>query len=255
MCYMGFFFSFFLFKELSGEFCTNFNLESPSSGNGFRQHPNNRIYGSQEKGFYRHEKIHNLHKPAAAQALGSNRTDGFSDGEKSRMKADSIAGYDTDSSQESKDRGSVSSRKSRGWKPMRETLNVDSIFSESDKKERSSKPKLNVSNKSKPEKDQSSNNWPKENSNQKGLMTIYEDETKQTGSRSSLDSVGKGNTEKGKGLTERRINTDNWQMQRTESGYESSDHISNASANLDSPAIEGTNSGDTPTVKELAVGR
>nr|XP_034968203.1 inactive ubiquitin carboxyl-terminal hydrolase 53 isoform X1 [Zootoca vivipara]XP_034968204.1 inactive ubiquitin carboxyl-terminal hydrolase 53 isoform X1 [Zootoca vivipara] len=239
-------------RDLSGEVRPNFKPGSPPSGNGFKQHSNERVYGSQGKGPYRHEKVHNQIRPTA-QVLGSNKTDGFSDGEKmNRVKTDSTTGYDTDSSQDSKDKGSISSSKSRsrGWKPMRETLNVDSIFSESEKKEHSSKPKLNASNKPKHEKEQSSNNWPKETRSQKGLMTIYEDEAKQKGSRSSLDSEGKGNAEKSVGFTERKSHTDSWQIQRTESGYESSDHISNASANLDSPVIEGTSPVDTTTIKE-----
>ncbi|XP_044284385.1 inactive ubiquitin carboxyl-terminal hydrolase 53 [Varanus komodoensis] len=238
-------------KDLSGEIHANFKPGSPPSGNGFRQHSNERVYSSQGRGPYKHEKIHNPIR-TTTQMLSSNKTDGFSDGEKmSRIKADSITGYDTDSSQDSKDKGSVSSSsksRSRGWRPMRETLNVDSIFSEPEKKEHSSKPKLNASNKPKLEKEHSSNNRPKENPSPKGLMTIYEDETKQAGHRSSLDSERKGNAEKGKGITERKVHSDTWQIQRTESGYESSDHISNASANLDSPVIEGTSPVDT-TIK------
>ncbi|XP_054845945.1 inactive ubiquitin carboxyl-terminal hydrolase 53 isoform X2 [Eublepharis macularius] len=239
-------------RELPGEISCNFKAGSPPSGSEFRSHSNERIYNSQGRGPYRHDKIHNQIRPGM-RALGTNKTDGFPDGEKmSRVKADSTAGYDTDSSQDSKDKGSISSCKSRsrGWKPMRETLNVDSIFNDTEKKEHSSKPKLNASSKSKHEKEPSSNNWPKENLNQKGLMTIYEDDTKQTGSRNSLDSEGKGNIEKGKGFTERKIHADGWQIQRTESGYESSDHISNASASLDSPVIEGTSPVDTTTMKE-----
>lgn len=243
-----------MFLELSGETRSNFKPGSPPSENGFRSHSNERIYNSQGRGPYKHDKIHNQIRPGIP-ALGSNKNNGFPEREKvNRVKTDSTAGYDTDSSQDSKDKGNISSGKSRsrGWKPMRETLNVDSIFNDTEKKEHSSKPKINASNKSKHEKDQSSNNWPKENANQKGLMTIYEDETKQTGSRNSLDSESRGNAEKSKGFTERKIHTDGWQIQRTESGYESSDHISNASANLDSPVIEGTSPVDTTTVKETA---
>lgn len=171
-----------------------------------------------------------------------------------RSRIDNTTGYETDSSQDSRDKGSVvsSSRsKSKAWKPMRETLNVDSIFSETEKKQHSPRHKANQSNKAKQEKEQSFNKWPKENQTQKSLMTIYEDETKQeTGSRSSLDSDGKGNLEKGKGFTERKVHGDNWQIQRTESGYESCDHISNGSATLDSPVIEGTNPVDIRGVKE-----
>lgn len=239
-------------KDLPGEVRTNFKPGSPPSGNGFRQHSNERLYGSQGRGLYRHEKVHNPIKPTT-QRFCSNKMDEISDGEKTnRVKADGIPFYDTDSSQDSKDKGSVSSSsrsRSRGWKPMRETLNVDSIFSETEKKEHNSKPKLNASSKTKHEKEQSSN-CPKDNPSQKGLVTIYEDEAKHVGSRSSLDSEEKGNLEKAKGIIERNVHIDSWQIQRTESGYESSDHISNASANLDSPVIEGTSPVNTAAVKE-----
>ncbi|KAM6441289.1 ubiquitin carboxyl-terminal hydrolase 53 [Liasis olivaceus] len=239
-------------KDLSGETHTNFKPGSPPSGTGFRHHSNERLYGSHGRGHYRHEKTHNQIRPTV-QMFSSNKTESVSDGEKmNRMKTDSTAGYETDSSQDSKDKGSVSSSRSRsrGWKPMRETLNVDSIFIESEKKEYSSKSKLNASNKPKREKEQSSVNCPKENQSQKGLMTIYEDEAKQAGSQNSLDLERKGNREKTTGFIERKVHSDNWQIQRTESGYESSDHISNASANLDSPVTEGTSLVDTNTLKE-----
>ena len=85
---------------------------------------------------------------------------------------------------------------------MRETLNVDSIFNESEKRQHSPRHKSNISNKSKYSKDQSFNSCPKENPKQKCLMTIYEDEMKQeTGSRSSLEFNGKG-AEKNKALKE-----------------------------------------------------
>ncbi|XP_027545607.1 inactive ubiquitin carboxyl-terminal hydrolase 53 [Neopelma chrysocephalum] len=228
---------------------------SPPVGNGLRHCVDQRIYSSQGRGPYRHD---NAPHPAklSAHVLGSNKTEPFAAGEKpvTRTRPDGVTGYDTDTSQDSRDKGSVSSRsRSKGWKPMRETLNVDSIFSETEKKQHSPKHKANLSSKSKHEKERSFNHWPKENQVQKGLMTIYEDETKQdTGSRSSLDSEGKGNAEKSKGFTERKVHGDNWQIQRTESGYESSDHISNGSANPDSPVIEGINAADVKNVKESA---
>jgi hypothetical protein len=159
-----------------------------------------------------------------------------------KVKSDSVTGYDTDSSQDSREKGSSSNSsksRNRGWKPMRETLNVDSIFSESEKRQHSPRHKSNIGNKPKCSKDQGFSNWPKENLKQKCLMTIYEDEMKQEiGSRSSLESNGKA-AEKPKGLMESKGHGDIWQMQRTESGYESSDRISNGSANLDSPVIDG----------------
>ncbi|XP_066040967.1 inactive ubiquitin carboxyl-terminal hydrolase 53 [Chamaea fasciata] len=241
-------------RDLIGEDRSSVKSGSPPVGNGLRHCADQRIYGSQGKGPYRHDSQAPHQAKLSAHVLGSNKPEPFPAGDKpvTRTRTDGVTGYDTDTSQDSRDKGSSRSR-SRGWKPMRETLNVDSIFSETEKKQHSPKHKANLSSKSKHEKERSFNHWPKENQMQKGLMTIYEDETKQdTGSRSSLDSEGKGNAEKSKGFTERKIHGDNWQIQRTESGYESSDHISNGSANPDSPVIEGINAADAKNVKESA---
>ncbi|NWJ10956.1 UBP53 hydrolase, partial [Crypturellus undulatus] len=239
-------------RDLIVEDRSNFKSGSPPVGSGLRQYPDQRIYSSQGKGPYKHDSAAHQAK-LSVQVLGSNKTEAFPAGEKGmvRIRTDGVTGYDTDSSHDSRDKGSSSRSRSKGWKPMRETLNVDSIFSEAERRQHSPKHKANLNSKSKHEKERSFNHWPKENQVQKGLMTIYEDETKQdTGSRSSLDSEGKGNAEKSKGFTERKIHGDNWQMQRTESGYESSDHISNGSANLDSPVIEGISPADVKNIKE-----
>ncbi|NXU64114.1 UBP53 hydrolase, partial [Horornis vulcanius] len=241
-------------RDLIGEDHSSAKSGSPPGGNGLRHCADQRIYGSQGRGPYKHDNHAPHPAKLSAHVLGSNKTGPFPAGEKpvTRTRTDGVTGYDTDTSQDSRDKGSSRSR-SKGWKPMRETLNVDSIFSETEKKQQSPKHKANLSSKSKHEKERSFNHWPKENQMQKGLMTIYEDETKQdTGSRSSLDSEGKGNAEKSKGFTERKIHGDNWQIQRTESGYESSDHISNGSANPDSPVVEGINTADAKNVKESA---
>ncbi|KAM6301231.1 ubiquitin carboxyl-terminal hydrolase 53 [Aegotheles albertisi] len=240
-------------RDLIGEDRSNVKSGSPPVGNGFRHCADQRIYSSQGRGSNKHDSAPHQAK-LSVQVLVSNKTEAFPAGEKPviRMRPDG-PGYDTDTSQDSRDRGSTSRSRSKGWKPMRETLNVDSIFSETEKKQHSPKHKANPNSKSKHEKERSFSHWPKENQIQKGLMTIYEDETKQdTGSRSSLDSEGKGNAEKSKGFAERKIHGDNWQIQRTESGYESSDHISNGSANPDSPVIEGINPADVKNVKESA---
>ncbi|KFP76820.1 Inactive ubiquitin carboxyl-terminal hydrolase 53, partial [Apaloderma vittatum] len=243
-------------RDLIGEDRSYVKSGSPPVGNGFRHCADQRLYSSQGRGSSKHDSAPQQAK-LSVQVLGSNKTEAFPAGEKPviRTRIDGVTGYDTDASQDSRDKGSISSSRSRskGWKPMRETLNVDSIFSETEKKQHSPKHKANPNSRSKHEKERSFNHWPKENQIQKGLMTIYEDETKQdTGSRSSLDSEGKGNAEKSKGFTERKIHGDNWQIQRTESGYESSDHISNGSANPDSPVIEGNNPADVKNVKDGA---
>ncbi|XP_032256989.1 inactive ubiquitin carboxyl-terminal hydrolase 53 [Phoca vitulina] len=231
-------------KDLVDEDLPHFKSGSPPAPNGFRQYGNPHLYHSQGKGPCKHDRVAHQSR-ASAQTLSSSKSQILAPGEKvtGKVKSDSGTGYDTDSSQDSRDKGSSysgsSKSRTRGWKPMRETLNVDSIFNESEKRQHSPRHKSNISNKPKCSKDQSFNNWPKENPKQKCLMTIYEDDMKQEiGSRSSLESNGKG-AEKNKGLKETKVHGDNWQMQRTESGYESSDHVSNGSANLDSPVIDG----------------
>nr|XP_025869236.1 inactive ubiquitin carboxyl-terminal hydrolase 53 [Vulpes vulpes]XP_025869237.1 inactive ubiquitin carboxyl-terminal hydrolase 53 [Vulpes vulpes] len=243
-------------RDLVDEDLLHFKSGSPPAPNGFRQYGNPNLYHSQGKGPCKHDRVAHQSR-ASPQVLSSSKSQILAPGEKvtGKVKSDSGTGYDTDSSQDSRDKGSTysgsSKSRTRGWKPMRETLNVDSIFSESEKRQHSPRHKSNISNKAKCSKDQSFNNWSKENPKQKCLMTIYEDEMKQEiGSRSSLESNGKG-AEKNKGLKETTVHGDNWQMQRTESGYESSDHVSNGSANLDSPVVDGNGTGmDISGVKE-----
>lgn len=91
-------------------------------------------------------------------------------------------------------------------------------------------------------------------------MTIYEDEQRHEtgGSRSSLDSDSRGgysDKDRSKGSATLKVRSDNWKIQRTESGYESSDRLSNGSANLDSPVVENLSSKDLRTMPELHLTR
>ncbi|XP_019479352.1 PREDICTED: inactive ubiquitin carboxyl-terminal hydrolase 53 isoform X2 [Hipposideros armiger] len=231
-------------RDLVDEDLLHFKSGSPPTPNGFRQYGNPHLYHSQGRGPSKHDQSAHQSR-ASLQTPSSSKPQILVPGEKiiGKLKSDIGTGYDTDSSQDSRDKGSSCNgsgkSRNRGWKPMRETLNVDSIFNESEKGQHSPRHKSHISNKAKCGKDQGFNNWPKENPKQKCLMTIYEDEMKQEiGSRSSLECNGKG-AEKNKGVREAQVHGDNWQMQRTESGYESSDHVSNGSASLDSPGIDG----------------
>lgn len=232
-------------RDLVDEDVSSFKSGSPPAPDGFRQQGTPHLYHSQGRGPCKHDRAaHESH--TSGKLFSSSKSQNLLPGEKTtgRSKSDSGAGYDTDSSQDSKDKvASCSSRtkgRHRGWKPMRETLNVDSVFSESEKRQHSPRHKSDASNRPRYSKDQSFNNWPKANPKQKGLMTIYEDEMKQeAGSRSSLEINGKG-AERNTSITESRGPGNSWQMQRTESGYESSDHVSNGSANLDSPVTDGS---------------
>lgn len=127
---------------------------------------------------------------------------------------------------------------------------MDSVFSESGRRQHSPRHKTDVSDGPQGGQEQACGSWSKQSTKQRGLVTIYEDEGKlETGSRSSLDSGGKGAERRG-GPVERGVPGDGWQMQRTESGYESSDHVSNGSANVDTAVADE----DGPAVASNAAG-
>ncbi|XP_041504422.1 inactive ubiquitin carboxyl-terminal hydrolase 53 isoform X1 [Microtus oregoni] len=233
-------------RDLVDEDVSPLKSGSPPALDGSRQQGSPHLYHSQGKGPCKHDRAAHESHTSGKLFSSSKPQNLLVPGERTTGKArsDSGTGYDTDSSQDSRDKGSSCSSRTknrhRAWKPMRETLNVDSVFSESEKRQHSPRHKSDVSSRPKYSKDQSFTNWPKANLKQKGLMTIYEDEMKQeTGSRSSLETNGKG-TEKNTSPTESRGPGNSWQVQRTESGYESSDHVSNGSANLDSPGTDGS---------------
>lgn len=74
---------------------------------------------------------------------------------------------------------------------------------------------------------------------QKGLMTIYEDDSRlETESQSSQESQRQMMVTRPKGGANVAQRSDNWMIQRTESGYESSDRLSSGSTNPDSPGVE-----------------
>ncbi|KAK2899743.1 inactive ubiquitin carboxyl-terminal hydrolase 53 [Channa argus] len=243
--------------------------------NGFKQHLESRLYSSQGKGPIRTERVPNVSSrssqepprstsrvqvlPAAPSASSGNH----------RRKVDPLSnGYDTDSSQDSRERpgtgGNGRSRPSRPWKPTREALNVDSVLSGIDEgkspgqEERQHSPRRRPSSQSPSrgrERDRDFTWGGREERKPKSLMTIYEDEQKNEtcGSRSSLDSDGRGgysDKDRPKGSAALKVRGDNWKIQRTESGYESSDRLSNGSANLDSPVVEYLSSKDLRPIPE-----
>ncbi|KAG2466488.1 UBP53 hydrolase, partial [Polypterus senegalus] len=212
---------------------------SPPTENGFKLYVDQRLYASQGKGSSRPEKMPHFTKQSQDNCFPNNRVQVLpSSPTPCQVGNEHFSGYDTDSSQDSRAKNSSSRSKAKAWKPMRQTLNVDSVFRENEKQHQSPRHKP-ASN----ERVMSPKQWPREDRMQKSLMTIYEDEQKQeTGSKSSLESDDKGNTEKDKttGSLILKVHTDSWQMQRTESGYESCDRLSNGSTNLDSPVVENS---------------
>ncbi|XP_056629137.1 inactive ubiquitin carboxyl-terminal hydrolase 53 [Triplophysa dalaica] len=120
------------------------------------------------------------------------------------------------------------------WRPVREVLNVDSVLSELERR-----------------KEQQQHGSPRcvrrfgqerglMKEKQKGLMTIYEDDSRlETESQSSQESQRQMMATRPKGgANVAQQQSDNWMIQRTESGYESSDRLSSGSTNPDSPGVE-----------------
>ncbi|KAM6972465.1 inactive ubiquitin carboxyl-terminal hydrolase 53 [Aplochiton taeniatus] len=164
--------------------------------------------------------------------------------------------HDPDGTQEPWETGAAEGSRNRAkstWRPVREVLNVDSVLSDLEQRRQHHPlppPPRGSPRHARPpcqdraahgerdrerERERSRNG---EERQQKGLMTIYEDEQRlETESHSSLDSESRGGKPKGgpKGL----LRSDTWTIQRTESGYESSDRLSSGSTNPDSPGVDG----------------
>lgn len=150
---------------------------------------------------------------------------------------------------------------------MREVLNVDSVISGGgggghERRQHSPHRRPSSQERTPPpnEKDRDRDfTWGgREEHKPKSLMTIYEDEQRPEtgGSRSSVESEGK---DRSKGTTVMantlKVRSDNWKIQRTESGYESSDRLSNGSANLDSPVVENFMSKELRPIPEVHLTR
>ncbi|KAJ8008275.1 hypothetical protein DPEC_G00103110 [Dallia pectoralis] len=252
--------------------------------NGFKQYPDTRLYASQGKGPTRTERgprfggrpsTHqgpSRSQPRAAPALPSGSVGVSAGGYYSRRLDPFANGYDTDSSQDSRERpGSRDSRRngnsssgangnkpSRLWKPRREALNVDSVVSadggggqgqHSPRRKPLSQERVTPSH----ERDLL---WGgRDEPKPKSLMTIYEDEQRPetAGSRSSQESESRDRSKVTVNMLMAR--SDNWKNQRTESGYESSDRLSNGSANLDSPVVENFTSKELKPKPEVQLTR
>uniref|UniRef100_A0A1A7WPU1 Ubiquitin specific peptidase 53b n=1 Tax=Iconisemion striatum TaxID=60296 RepID=A0A1A7WPU1_9TELE len=229
--------------------------------NGFKQHLDTRLYSSQGKGPIKTERMPTLGTRTSQEmtrsypriqvlpSVPSVRPNNH--GWKPNPHSN---GYDTDSSQDSRGQNG-GTKGSRPWRPTREALNVDSILStineggSAREEQRHHSPRRRPNSQS-PSQEQNFIWGAREEHKPKSLMTIYEDEQKQDigGSRSSLDSDSK---ERSKNPATLKVRSDNWKIQRTESGYESSDRLSNGSANLDSPVVEGLPSKDLQPIPEL----
>ncbi|MEQ2196859.1 hypothetical protein XENOCAPTIV_015979 [Xenoophorus captivus] len=148
--------------------------------------------------------------------------------------------------------GSGSQNRSKStWRPIREVLNVDTVLNELEQRRqqqqdspRCSKPSSQDRAHTEPSKEHEREHArTREDRKQKCLMTIYEDEQRhETESHSSVESESRVSQQKGsrlKGVPKTLLRSDTWTIQRTESGYESSDRLSSGSTNPDSPGVDG----------------
>ncbi|TSL34591.1 Inactive ubiquitin carboxyl-terminal hydrolase 53 [Bagarius yarrelli] len=222
--------------------------------NGFKN-TESRLYRSQGRGPTRAERSprRNRHVAHAPRSRSQPRIPLHPPSSNPSPRIDFSNGYDTDSSYESRDRPNEAPRAqtNRGWKPMREVLNVDSILSNNNEQHLPSLAQPLSGQKRMPYEQQTS--WsPRENGKPKSLVTIYEDDQRhEMGSRSSLESESR-DRERTKGTVNHfPLKKENWKNQRIESGYESSDRISNGSASLDSPVIDNMGAKEFRRVPEL----
>ncbi|KAI1887720.1 hypothetical protein AGOR_G00193230 [Albula goreensis] len=193
----------------------------------FRQHADPRGYSSPGKGQPWAERSSHSSRPSHESSLPSSPPAGHG------RRQEAAVSSDTDGSQDAREKGGGRSR-SRSWKPVREVLNVDSVLNELERRQHS--PRRRSSGQERAPHRERERHRAREERKQKSLMTIYEDEQRlESGSRSSLESEtrdGKGPEKgRGKGGAGLKLRSDNWTIQRTESGYESSDRLSNGSTN------------------------
>ncbi|KAM3865173.1 inactive ubiquitin carboxyl-terminal hydrolase 53 [Diretmus argenteus] len=161
--------------------------------------------------------------------------------------------YDQDGCQEQWDKGGSGESRSKPkstWRPIREVLNVDSVLNELEQRRqqqhdspRRSKPSTQERAHTEQGRDREQENVrSRDDRKQKCLMTIYEDEQRhETESHSSLESESRSSQQRGSRLKGPKtlLRSDTWTIQRTESGYESSDRLSSGSTNPDSPGVDG----------------
>ncbi|KAJ8411117.1 hypothetical protein AAFF_G00181520 [Aldrovandia affinis] len=200
----------------------------------FRQHADPRAHSSPGKGQPWTERMPHQSRTSHESRLPSSPPGGHSRRQEAPLSSD------VDGSQDTREKGSGRSR-SRSWKPVREVLNVDSVLSELERRQHS--PRHRSSGQERAPHHEKERPRVREERMQKSLMTIYEDDQRlESGSRSSLDSESRDGKEpekgRGKGGVGLKLRSDNWTIQRTESGYESSDRLSNGSTNPDSPIVE-----------------
>ncbi|XP_030605426.1 inactive ubiquitin carboxyl-terminal hydrolase 53 [Archocentrus centrarchus] len=197
-------------------------------------------------------------KPSNHSNRGSQEPHGQSFGAQSgghSWKTNSSPGHnDQDGTHEQWEKGGNGGSRNKSkstWRPIREVLNVDTVLNELEQRRqqqhdspRCSKPQSQERVHTEQSRDREREYVrTREDRKQKCLMTIYEDEQRlETESHSSVESESRANYQRGsklKGGPKTLLRSDTWTIQRTESGYESSDRLSSGSTNPDSPGVDG----------------
>ncbi|XP_028445149.1 inactive ubiquitin carboxyl-terminal hydrolase 53 [Perca flavescens] len=202
------------------------------------------------KSFPRTEKSSNHSSRGSQEPRGQSF--GMQGGGHSRRNNTSLSGYDQDNCQEQWEKGGSEGSRNKSkstWRPIREVLNVDTVLNELEQRRqqqhdspRHSKPSSQERVHTEQSRDREYVRT-REDRKQKCLMTIYEDEQRhETESHSSVESESRASQQRGsrlKGGPKTLLRSDTWTIQRTESGYESSDRLSSGSTNPDSPGVDG----------------
>ena len=229
-------------------------IRSSSPENGLKPHAEQK-----SKGCPRAEKSLS-HSSRGSQEPRSGQSSGAQGASHSRRTSVSPSRHDHDIESGGGGGGSRSGKAKSTWRPVREVLNVDSVLNEMEQRRqqqhdspRHSKPSSHERvhterDCTEPERDYTRSS--REDRKQKCLMTIYEDEQRhETESHSSLESESRPNNHQRssnrlKNGPKTLLRSDTWTIQRTESGYESSDRLSSGSTNPDSPGVDGSASKD-----------
>lgn len=169
----------------------------------------------------------------------------------SRKTNTSQGHFDQESRHEQWDKGAGSRNKCKpAWRPIREVLNVDTVLNELEQRRQQQQDSPRCSKtvsqeRGRPDQRVCTHEYAQtaDERKQKYLMTIYEEEHRQkSDSHSSVESESKLSQQRNsrlKGCSKALLRSDTWTIQRTESGYESSDRLSSGSTNPDSPGVDG----------------
>lgn len=212
-------------------------------------------------------------KSASHSSRGSQESHGQSvspqAGRRGRKSSSPMNSHDQETCKEQWEKsGSEGSRKSKStWKPIREVLNVDNVLNELEQRRQQqlesprhckTLPQEKVHTEEIQDHERE-NLRMREDRKQMCLMTIYEDEQRlETESHSSVESESRVNQQRGsrlRGGPKTLLRSDTWTIQRTESGYESSDRLSSGSTNPDSPGVDGFIVKDQRTIPETQLKR